>query len=564
MKFKTLLLIILLNFNNVATAIDILPPFGNKKKNTKKEIKETKKLFPFTFVMDGDTAERACRIRIFEKGKPLGNFPEEGIFTIGTTNIMLPDKRLIAEISSGPRMTVWKKTIEAGPKAKPVRVMLEEFFPLEKNNWYAADLFVPENKLSPQKMSLQIKGTGLRTAGVSLVRKLDGQYINANDNHIDIIAEIVGYMHGRDLEVFGGKKTFPYSRTLQLYKLPQIYSKPTEEEEAFTPIFKEENISESEAISVWVSFDADPDYLYALFTESVFSAIDTTVNEFNFKLWLKSLSYGYKIPAVGGCDYNKKIPEIGAYINFDEEINASAIIDKINSGRLIVTNGPFINININSAGMGDTIPASYHQSKVQINAFASSGLKDAIKRIEIIYNNKIIKKYPGTKNQRSLHVGDSLIFNNPGYVVARYISTDEKVFAHTNAIYVRKNISSSPIVKLCKLNLKLDKNSSQREGIVEIWDKGKLILRSVFDKNGIGREVPPSSSIIIFDSNNKKLKEISIYEASGADKFAARIACYENMEKELLKKSNYNLLAEILSTANVIFNFKTNSFVVEE
>ena len=162
--------------------------------------------------------------------------------------------------------------------------------------------------------------------------------------------------------------------------------------------------------------------------------------------WYELLNAGLRVTGIAGSDFPvplnrarpwpRAIPLLGPERTFVKTApGASAYkawAEGVRSGRVVVSNGPLLDLRVNGHGPGETLSAPFAEGEVTVISTRP------ILKMEIVANGRVVA---------SRTEGHSLTFRVPleesAWIAARAQARNEsgepEIWAHTNPIYVRKD-----------------------------------------------------------------------------------------------------------------------------
>lgn len=212
------------------------------------------------------------------------------------------------------------------------------------------------------------------------------------------------------------------------------------------------------------------------------------------RTFYRYLNLGLEVPFSTGTDWF--VYDFSrVYVPMEGQISSRKWLAELAKGRSFITNGPFLEFNVDGRPIGDTIRLTSSR-ELTINAEAL-GRKD-FAGLEIIHNGKVIHRTASAKRERHFHAKLVKQFNisEPGWLAARIPLSagpnefGKTLFAHTSPIYVEledKRIFHSAIAREMILeieaNMKVIRkqgvfdDESQREAVLQVHRQGLEILK---------------------------------------------------------------------------------------
>ena len=155
-------------------------------------------------------------------------------------------------------------------------------------------------------------------------------------------------------------------------------------------------------------------------------------------LWYAFLNSGFKITAAAGSDvpWGGTIGEVRMYGYVgDEPFTADAWFEAVRRGNTFVTNGPMIDLRVDSARPGDELLVK-EKRKLRVSAKAWSAARDPVVRLEIIKHGEVIKHVDRQGDGAPELTIDLEIDAGHGFWLAAHAYTLDTAKAHTTPIYV--------------------------------------------------------------------------------------------------------------------------------
>ena len=161
-------------------------------------------------------------------------------------------------------------------------------------------------------------------------------------------------------------------------------------------------------------------------------------------LWYAMLNCDFRLPACAGTDRQEPVGPIGhqrVYAWLDEPLSYLNWIKALKAGSSFVTNGPMIELRVNTSRPGGVIRLS-KPTEVSISAKAFSQIP--FEKLEMIVNGEIIRVGSATQNGLYAEMTLTQSMRESAWIAARCLGAWNKelfysnpVFAHTSPVYVR-------------------------------------------------------------------------------------------------------------------------------
>jgi len=160
--------------------------------------------------------------------------------------------------------------------------------------------------------------------------------------------------------------------------------------------------------------------------------------------WYRYLNCGYKVAVCGGTDKMGAYAAIGwmrtyAKLDPNKPFTYYAWRDAVRAGKTVSTNGPLLDLSVDSADIGDTIKMSENGGVVEVQAAAESFLP--IGRLEIVYNGKVVASEVSPKGAKNLKIKTIIKICGSGWIAARCSGHANQPagygMAHTSPVYIK-------------------------------------------------------------------------------------------------------------------------------
>ncbi len=235
--------------------------------------------------------------------------------------------------------------------------------------------------------------------------------------------------------------------------------------------------------------------------------------------WFDLLNRGYHLAALGGgpdgSERRFDCPRLGCYLELPAgSPRPPTVLAAIRQGRVIVANGPYINLRLDEVGPGTILPPRARPRRVFAEALAGSAPEDDIEAVELIYNGRTVRRWEGDQSQKSLQAELELAFPDPGWVVARYRSRAPGFWAVTNPIYLQGVAPAAPISAQATVSLRDAATGRPLAGVVEAFNLGQLIERIEIGANATRLALPATASLRLTAAGYQP-REYRLYEDCG-------------------------------------------------
>ena len=190
----------------------------------------------------------------------------------------------------------------------------------------------------------------------------------------------------------------------------------------------------------------------ALIATSRIDAVEMVrLGSYGHEEYYRYLNAGYRLPLVGGTDKMTSEVPVGLYRTYvrlqpGEPLSFDAWASNVVRGRTFLSAGPVINLEVDGAGIGDTIRMPAGGGTVHVEATAESA--SPIYCLQIVAAGRVIAEVKAPEGARRLEIrepirveGDTWLAARAGgldyYDAATYLDAFERAaFAHTSPIYV--------------------------------------------------------------------------------------------------------------------------------
>jgi hypothetical protein len=152
------------------------------------------------------------------------------------------------------------------------------------------------------------------------------------------------------------------------------------------------------------------------------------------------LNIGLKVPFSSGTDWTV-FDFSRVYVPVDGELSTKKWLRELRSGRSYITNGPFLELETERGGLGDTLKLSAPNSVTVVGR--GFGRKN-FGALELVYNGKVVHRVPAEQEEGYYfaNMRHALEVREPGWFALRIpngvgkTELDGNLFAHTSPIYV--------------------------------------------------------------------------------------------------------------------------------
>jgi len=451
-------------------------------------------------------------------GKMLANLPRlPGGWAEGELSLRLPAGYYNVTASAGPRSFPWQGAVEVKPNAVEHCVAnIAAYGDVSDLGWRLCDPYVEIGiDLSPcarfpavfDDLFIAARGEGLEVAGFAGLwdllapqGKTYGEMINGQEMLTQAIrqaaaAHLLGLAATAENEATCGFFYTLSPTPLRLAANSSLRTRLSEVRDRGGAVVVHRVAECIYGDGGRGDIEAAAAFILRLFTGPIFQAMDIGGDSRDLEIWQALLQMGYRLPAIAGgpgqiAPRGSHIPAAGCYVLLPPQAcGPSAFFTSLQSGRIVVSNGPFIRLLVDGAGVGDTIPPSSASRQVLIEAIASSYAGDEIDGIELIYNGSSLGKWAGAPAQKGIRIRALQEFGEPGWIIAHYRSRRRDLWAFTNPIYVQSGRLGQPPPIAGDLTILLcDRQSGAAlAGTAEVWSGGACC--ATFSLSALGQRI---------------------------------------------------------------------------
>lgn len=519
-----------------------------------------KRTFPLILTRNGDPS--AARIRILKdaEAKALYTLPGLPFFWAdGRHELRLGPGRYRLEISAGPRTWPWQGALTIqDTTAGPLEYKLQSYLAVQRQGWWLCDPYVGCERKSEiytygevKDVCLAARGEGLEAVGIGHPERLR----HAAGTHYDQLrkgdVQLELALHNETKDHFAPFFAFVGSLPsgARYYALTDQPRLALNRKGSVGPYFQSlAGLRQKQALTVLHRPLAKPvagELVFDCLAGPHFDALDIGNDPVgsdleHFALWTMLLNRGHRIPAVAGGP-GRGSPDIPAgrlYLYHSQrKLTARAALDAISSGRSVVSNGPFVTLQVLTAGPGDTLHPSAKPYPVRVLAFASASPKDSIAGVDILYNGKIVYTWTGGSMQRKLDKTIPLKLPDVGWLVARYRCNDKSFWAFTNPVYLSAPGYAGAVPVQAGLTLSVLDSRTEKplQAAIQVSNFGQPVMNAVHAGKATRLDLPATAVLEIRAQGYKPLT-ISLYGLGPAKTLAAWAG--KASLKDLLKNPN--------------------------
>ena len=163
--------------------------------------------------------------------------------------------------------------------------------------------------------------------------------------------------------------------------------------------------------------------------------------------YYRFLNAGFSVPLGNGSDHPARVLGCARmYVKVDGPFTYAAWLDGIRSGRTFTTSGPLLFLEVNGAGIGESIDVERGQ---QITVIARAHSRRPIGRLEVVSNGEVINALETAENEAELrfdmYVEGSRWFTARASRNGNYDALSGPDIAHTSALHAL--VEGKPVVK---------------------------------------------------------------------------------------------------------------------
>jgi hypothetical protein len=178
----------------------------------------------------------------------------------------------------------------------------------------------------------------------------------------------------------------------------------------------------------------------ALEIRDFWSGVDTYAT----REWYRLLNSGLRVPVVGGTDKMSAGMPIGGLRTYAHvgtgPTSWASWTEAVRSGRTSTSSGPFIDLSVEGAGLGEEIAIG---SGASLEVRATASCMAPLDRLELVYNGRVVEATTDVRGDRSLELKATIRASRGGWIAARTSSPfiaqhvwPVQMAAHTSPIYL--------------------------------------------------------------------------------------------------------------------------------
>lgn len=169
------------------------------------------------------------------------------------------------------------------------------------------------------------------------------------------------------------------------------------------------------------------------------------IDSFAVREWYRLLNVGFRVAAVGGTDKMTAGMPLGGvrtYTRMGEgPLSFEAWAAGVRAGRTITSTGPFIDLEVEGAAIGDEIRLNGNGGTLSVVAEASGF--QPLGRLEIVHNGRVVASAAPDGDRRHIKLATNIRVEADGWIAARCDGPDTlwhiwpvRPAAHTSPIYL--------------------------------------------------------------------------------------------------------------------------------
>jgi hypothetical protein len=389
-----------------------------------------------------------------------------------------PLGKFVIQVSHGPLYEIQKLEVDASGTSNPVVINLKRLsVPPDFGKWWSGDVHVHMNytgiyQNKPDRLIQQAKAEDLNFVYNLIVNKEqripDLNYFSTTPDKVSDSETML--LHGQEFHTnFWG-----HLGLLNLkdhFILPDYSGYPQTAVESLFPhnSFIADRAHAQQGLVGYVhpfeQSEVFPDQSATLMNELPIDAAlgkvdyyeligfsDHKASEF---VWYKLLNCGLRIPAAAGTDamanYASLRGPVGlnrVYVKAEETLDASVFETKLKAGKSLVTNGPIVGLNVENAGLGESIDINQNGQSLSYTGFLRSNVP--VDHVEVIWNGEVVATHSVKGPTKSADLKGTIKVKGSGWILLRAWSKeahpdlpDLYPYASTNPIYIQTSMTNT-------------------------------------------------------------------------------------------------------------------------
>jgi hypothetical protein len=162
------------------------------------------------------------------------------------------------------------------------------------------------------------------------------------------------------------------------------------------------------------------------------------------EMWTRWLNAGYRITAIGGSDFHFLPGEISGYPGerpglpstfvYASELSSTSVLEALRCGRVYVSMGPQVNLEVDCGGQSGTIGADFGQAAGKFNFHIKVDGAPEGSTASLIKNGARIAQFPLVE-EGAVYEFDDILDGSACWYRVDVISPDGQMLAVTNPVY---------------------------------------------------------------------------------------------------------------------------------
>lgn len=581
-------------------------PVQSKTINITGKKKTVEDLFDVTIRLKYPSGAPAnARVTILNgKNEAINSIPGLDWFLInGHTTIKLKSGAYSVAVHGGPRQTPAVSIISVGKNAKnPHDITIYPYLPVTEAGWIMIDPFVVISNAASEAFSykdvsqLQHDARANNLQAVAALGCMNFQdkagipYSEISDGSKILTERLKKTVKSECLITYAWTASrFGLGRFYALEPRPEIYAPSRVARNAFFPSFA--GIRDRGGLVVACNptgagenAGVAGEFIFDTVAGPLYDAIDISAGEEDIKVWHTLLNLGYRIPALAGGPTHTDLEEgdtvrLGAYLKIPRKnFSSKKLISTIKAGKVVVSNGPFLRLFVETTGNDNRPPAksanewitgysreiggvtfpSKKGRAIWADAYACSDPEDNVKKLELLYNGEVVESSSfKANNKKTMQVTwQGVKLRKTGWLQLRYTSTSKKFNALSNPLYIINPGTRPPQPVISKVKIHIADAISKKPLVakVAVYNFGTKILEQVVARNE-DLQVPATAELEV-SATGYKTQRVSVYLSSEAKLYIEKLRAKNELKNALSDKNSYLKMREILQNLNVRVNLR--------
>ncbi len=351
-------------------------------------------------------------------------------YSVGNTTLSLPDGVYTIRVFKGPEYNIFQDTVSINGSSQSISIELTRWINMPEKGWYGADdhLHIPRpvEELNPY-ISKMMQAEDIHIANLLQMGKL-ANFTIANQHAYGPEGY---YQEGNYILAAGQEnpRTHFLGHTITLGAKKEINNP---EKYLIYRYIWEESVKQggingyAHANSPEGAFGglSAHDGLAIILPHNLTHFLEVLqFGEGNYDLWYDILNLGFKVAPTAGTDY----PCVGAtlpgrerfYTKVEGDLNYDKWIEGVRQGKTFVTNGPFIEFDINKQEIGSEINLVQSDSVRIAGNVRVNPKTDLLDIVEIVHNGKVIKRISNVDGQGIINFDFKTLVKNNSWLAVR-------------------------------------------------------------------------------------------------------------------------------------------------